>query len=56
MHSFTWVAIYESCAYFFVGSLVFLLAVSCDQEIEKTRPTIYTAFLDPLNTWISGWR
>lgn len=54
MHSFTWIAIYEFCAYFFVGSLVFLLAVACDQEIEKTRAPFYKTLLDPLNSWIFG--
>jgi hypothetical protein len=54
MHSFIWFAIYESCSYFFVGSLVFLLAVACDQETEKTRAPFYKTLLDPLNSWIFG--
>lgn len=55
MNSITWYIFYESCTYFFVGSLVFLLAVAYDQELAKTGSPFYTAFLDPLNTWVSAW-
>lgn len=50
MHHFPWSIFYETCAYFFVGSLVFLMSVAIDQEAAISKQPFYSTTIDCLTS------
>lgn len=53
MHRLPWFIFYETCTYLFVGSLVFLISVAFDQEIENTKQPFYTTVINYITSGLS---